>query len=159
VIVKVNGTDVTPDNTLSFIVAGLPVGTRVPVEYIRNGKHATTTAVVSQRPPEDQLASANDDDDDDGPMGSGQETPSVKNALGVTLQTMSPGIARQLSLPENTTGVVITTVDPSSDAATKGLQSKDIIVAVGQRKVSTVAEAAAAVDAAQKSGASGRNWS
>jgi serine protease Do len=152
VIVKVNGTDVSPDNTLSFIVAGLPIGTRVPIEYLRGGKKMTTTAVVSQRPPEDQLASADGDDDDDGPMGNGQETPSIKNALGVTLQTMSPGIARQLGVPESTVGAVITTVDPSSDAASKGLQPKDIIVAVGQKRVATVAEAASAVEAAQKSG-------
>ncbi len=153
VIVKVNGTDVTPDNTLSFIVAGLPIGSRVPVDYIRNGKRAQTTAVVGQRPPEDQLATADNDDDDDGPMGNGgQETPAIKNALGVTLQTMSPGIARQLGVPESTTGAVITSVDPSSDAASKGLQAKDIIVAVGQRRVATVQEAAAAVEAAQRSG-------
>ncbi|QJU56670.1 Do family serine endopeptidase [Sphingomonas sp. AP4-R1] len=152
VIVKVNGTDVTPDNTLSYIVAGLPVGSRVPVEYIRNGKHATTTAVVTQRPSEDQLASAVGDDDEDGPIGNGQDTPAVKNALGVTLQSMSPGIARQIGVPETTTGAVITSVDPSSDAATKGLQPKDIIVAVGQRRVATVQEAAAAVEAAKKAG-------
>ena len=152
VIVKVNGTEVTPDNTLSFLVAGLPIGSRVPIEYIRSGKRGTTTAIVSQRPPEDQLASAEGSDDDDGPMGNGQETPSIKNALGVTLQTMTPGIARQIGVPENTPGVVITSVDPSSDAGTKGLQAKDIIVAVGQRRVTSVAEAAAAVDAAQKAG-------
>ena len=153
VIVKVNGQEVTPDNTLSFIVANQPVGSRVTIDLIRNGKRISTTAVVTQRPPEDQLASAvgDDEDQDQGDDGSAT-TQSVRSALGVSLQTLTPAIARQIGVDETTHGVVITNVDPSSDAGEKGLRPKDVILAIGNRRVATAAEAAAAVNEAKKGG-------
>src|SRR3546814_19384318 len=56
VIVKVNGQEVTPENTLSYLVANLPIGTRVPNELIRNGKRMTVDAVVGERPSEQHWA-------------------------------------------------------------------------------------------------------
>jgi serine protease Do len=41
VIVKVNNREVNPDETLSYIVASLPIGSRVPIELIRQGKRQT----------------------------------------------------------------------------------------------------------------------
>ena len=38
VVVSVNGREVTPDQTLSFLVANIKPGTTVPVELIRDGK-------------------------------------------------------------------------------------------------------------------------
>ena len=93
-----------------------------------------------------------DEDGVPGQDGGGTTTQTVKNALGLSLQTMTPALAQQLGLSAPVSGVVITNVDQSSDAASKGLQPRDIIVAVGQRPVKTVAEAAAAVDAAKKAG-------
>ena len=151
VIVKVNGTEVTPDSTLSYIVAGLPVGTRVPVELIRDHKSVTVTATVAMRPSEEQLA-AGDGDDSDSPDDGQQAQASVKNALGVSLQSMTPTIARQLQLPAPIAGAVITNVDPSSDAASKGLQPKDIIVAIGNHHVVNAPDAIAQITAAQKAG-------
>nr|WP_208408636.1 Do family serine endopeptidase [Sphingomonas vulcanisoli] len=153
VITKVNGVDVTPDSTLSYIVAGLPVGTRVPIELIRDHKTINVVAVVAQRPPEEQLAlGADGDDDNDGP-GDQQQQAATKNALGVTLQSMTPAIARQLQLAGPVQGAVITNVDPSSDAAAKGLQPRDIILSVGSHHVTSAADAAAQIAAAQKAGA------
>src|SRR3546814_15009833 len=37
VVVRVNGEDVTPDNTLSYIAANLRVGSKVPIERYRAG--------------------------------------------------------------------------------------------------------------------------
>ena len=155
VIVKVNGKDVTPDNTLSYMVAGLPVGSKVRLDVIRNGKPTALTATLAERPPEDQLAGAGQDDDNDGlPDNGGQNAPSssLRSSLGLSLQTLTPQIDQQLGLAPGTRGVVVTGVDDSSDAAAKGLQPRDVILAIAQRPVSTVAEAAAAVDAAKKAG-------
>jgi serine protease Do len=154
VIVRVNGQEVTPDNTLSYIVAGQPVGSRVTLEVIRNGKPLTLNAMLAERPPEDQLAGNDNDDGDDGtPNNGGQTAPSsLRNSLGLSLQTLTPQIAQQLGLPGGTHGVVVTGVDDSSDAGAKGLQPRDIILSIGQRPVNNVAEAAAAVEAAKKAG-------
>ena len=155
VIVKVNGKDVTPDNTLSYMVAGLPVGSKVVLDVIRNLKPMTLTAMLAERPPEDQLAGAGQDDNNDGvPDNGGPNAPSssVRNSLGLSLQTLTPQLDQQLGLPSTTHGVVVTGVDDSSDAAAKGLQPRDVILAIGQRQVSNVADAATAVAAAKKEG-------
>src|SRR3546814_5246519 len=56
VIVRVNGQDVTPDQSLSYLVANLSPGTRVPIELIRGGKRQTVTATMATRPSEEELA-------------------------------------------------------------------------------------------------------
>jgi len=154
VILKVNGQEITPDNTLSYIVAGLPVGSRVSIDAIRNGKPVTLTAVLAERPPEDQLAAAAGDEDEGGaPPQGGQAAPSsIRASLGLSLQTLTPQIVQQLGLTAGTHGVVVTGVDQSSDAGAKGIQPRDVILAIAQRPVSNVAEAAAAIDAAKKGG-------
>lgn len=154
VILKVAGQEITPDNTLSYIVARLPVGAKVPIELLRNGKPMTVTAVLSERPPEDQLASTDDSDDDGNPATPpGQNAPaSIRAAIGLSLQTLTPALAQQLGLQAPVKGVVVTSVDPSSDAGNKGIQPRDIILAINQRPVASTAEAAAAVDAAKKAG-------
>ncbi|WP_420140869.1 Do family serine endopeptidase [Sphingomonas sp.] len=153
VIVRVNNQDITPENTLSFIVAGLPVGARVPIEVVRQGKRTTLNAVLTERPPEDQLAVNDGDDSDSLPDADEPASPqSLRGALGVSIQALTPAIAQQLGLAQGTRGVVITNVDPSSDAANKGLQPRDVILGIAQRPVTSPAEAAAAVDAAKKAG-------
>jgi len=155
VIIRVNGKEVTPDNTLSYIVAGLPVGSKVTLEVIRNLKPMTLTATLAERPPEDQIAGAGQDDNNDGaPDNGGTNAPSssVRNSLGLTLQTLTSQLDQQLGLPAGTHGVVVTGVDDSSDAAAKGLQPRDVILAIGHQQVSNVADAAAAVAAAKKEG-------
>ena len=153
VIVKVNGQDVTPDNTLSYIVASLPVGSKVKIGVIRNGKPVTLNAVLAERPPEDQLAAAGGDNDNDGVPDSGQATPNnLRSSLGLSLQTLTPQMVQQLGLTPGTHGVVVTGVDESSDAGSKGLQPRDVILSIGQRPVANTAEAVAAVEAAKKAG-------
>src|SRR6185437_1914 len=48
VIVKVNGQPVTPDQTVSFLVANTQAGSRVPLEIIRAGKRATLMIQVGE---------------------------------------------------------------------------------------------------------------
>ena len=56
VIVKVNGQQVTPDQTVSYLIANSPVGSKTPLEIIRGGRHATVYVTVAQRPTEEALA-------------------------------------------------------------------------------------------------------
>ncbi|MFS0738124.1 Do family serine endopeptidase [Sphingomonas sp. 1P06PA] len=154
VIVKINNQAVTPDSTLSYIVANTPVGSRVPIELIRDGKRQTVTAVVGERPPEDQLAAAdgdglNQDENDGATTPAPNAQASTRASIGLSLQTLTPEIARQLSLGAGVKGVVVSSVDPSSDAATQGLQRGDVILSINQRSVATIQDVIAAVDAAR----------
>ena len=151
VIVRVNNQEVTPDNTLSYVVANLPIGSRVPIELIRNGKRLTVTAIVGQRPPEEQLAASNDfsQDGDDNGAGGGA-APASSAALGLGLTTLTSEIAGQLGIRGDVRAVVITSVDQSSDAAAKGLRRGDLILSINQMPVTTPQAAAAVVAQARK---------
>ena len=58
---------------------------------------------------------------------------------------LTPTIARQLGVSEDTRGVVVTGVDSSSDAGAKGLQRRDIILSANYRMLNTLADLEAVV--------------
>lgn len=153
VIVKVNNQEVTPDNTLSYIVGKTPVGARLPIEIIREGQRKTITVTLGERPPEDQLANNGedgDDQDDGSPSSPVAPDQATRNAIGLGLQTLTPDIARKMGLSPTLRGVVINYVDPSSDAAANGFQPRDLILQINNVPVTTVQAAAAQIDAAKK---------
>jgi serine protease Do len=153
VVMKVAGQDVSPDNSLSYIVANTPIGTKVPVEVIRGGKRLTLTAAIGERPTEATLLGQPEQIDPADKAEKDQPgAEAARKSLGLTLQALSPEIRQQLRLPDSVRGVVIAKVNPSSNAAEEGLQRGDIIVSVNQVPVSSPQEAADAVAAARKAG-------
>jgi len=155
VVVKVDGKEVTPEQTLSFIVANEEPGSRIPIELIRDGRRVTVTATVGRRPTEEELASRNfgDEQPDADQFGSRQPEPSqqgvVERAAGVAVTELTPVIARQLGFSENVEGVVISAVDVSSDAASKGLRRGDVILSANNRPVRSSTDLEAAIRAAK----------
>lgn len=153
VVVRVGGKDVTPDQTLSYLVANTAPGTRVPLEIIRDGKRQTLTALVGTRPSEETLASLNGGDDDDGLPESGTQSQQASaNAIGLSVQPLTPNIARSLSLDPTVQGLVIVDVDQSSDSATKGLQRGDVIISANRVPTRTAADLAGVITQAKAAG-------
>jgi len=152
VIVRVNGQDVTPDETASYVIANTTVGSRVPVEIIRDGRRQTLQVQVGQRPTEEELAAQAGGAPDEGEA-LGEEAPVAPGtALGLSLQSLNPQIIRALNLPADVRGVVITSIDPGSDAADKGLRRGDVILSVNRVAVTSPAQVLSAVDAARRAG-------
>ncbi|MEO8722174.1 MAG: Do family serine endopeptidase [Sphingobium sp.] len=146
VIVRVNNRDVTPDETLSYIVASQPIGGRVPIEILRDGKRTTVSAVVGERPSEDKLAKFGSADDNDfATPDDKSNAQAAQQALGLAVTALTPNIVRQLSIDPATRGIVVTAVDDSSDAASKGLQRGDVILTANNRPTTTEAALTAAV--------------
>ncbi|MDE2437032.1 MAG: PDZ domain-containing protein, partial [Sphingomonadales bacterium] len=159
VVLKVDGKDVSPDQTLSYIVANTAPGKRIPVELIRQGKHITLTATVGKRPSEDEIAQQSfnpnapqqdDANDQAQPQGAGLS----EKALGISVLSLTPQIAGQLGVPASTKGLVIAQVDQSSDAAARGFQRGDIVLSANYRDVTSVLDLEAAIRAAKAEGRS-----
>ena len=155
VILKVAGRDVTPDETVSYLIANTSVGTRVPVELVRGGRRMTVQVQVGQRPTEEELVKQAGGGDDDSNQGLGEEAPVAPgSALGLSLQPLNAQIIRALNLPADQRGVVITSVDPGSDSAEKGLRRGDVIVSVNRQPVTQPQQVIAAVEATRRAGRS-----
>ena len=153
VIVRVNNQPVTPDQTVSYLVANAPVGQRIPIELVRNGRRFTVNTVVDQRPTEEQLAKIVGGNEETGSQGGGTTSPAApQKALGLSLATLTPELARAANLPTTAHGVIITGVDANSDASDEGLQRGDLIISINNQLVTSPAQVINMVDAARKAG-------
>ncbi|WP_375381918.1 Do family serine endopeptidase [uncultured Sphingomonas sp.] len=156
VVTRVNGTAVTPDTSLSYLVASVMPGGTARLDVIRDGKPASVTATVGTRPSEEALlAQQGGDDDGDGIPDDtgGQAQPSASAPLGLTVQTLTPAIARSIGVADGTAGVVVSAVEQSSDAGAK-LKRGDVISAINSAPVRTPADIARGVAAAKAAGRS-----
>ena len=150
VIVSVGGNEVNPDETVSYIIANTKVGTRVPVVVIRDGRRITVPVTVEQRPTEEELARQVGQDNQPSDGEGGSAAPATE-ALGLSLQPISPQIARALNLPADARGVVVTSTNPNTDAGQK-LRRGDVIMSVNRQPVTSPAQVTAAVEAARRAG-------
>ena len=151
VILRVNNRTVTPDETVSYLIANTTVGARVPVEIIRDGRRQTLAVAVGERPTEEELARQAGADEGGQPMA--EEAPVAPGtALGLSLQSLTPQIARAVGLPATARGVVVTSVAVGSDAADKGIRRGDLIISVNRQAVATPQALLAAVEVARRAG-------
>lgn len=156
VVMRVDGKDVTPSQTLSFIVANIAPGSRINVQVLRDGKTLSLPVTVGRRPSEDELAAQNFNPDDQSPNAAPQKSAGlIEQALGLAVTPLTAQFAAQLGLPPGTQGLLITDVDPNSDAAAKGLARGTVILSAqyrGSRATTTPEDLEAVVRAAQQAG-------
>lgn len=153
VVTKVNGQEVTPNNTLSYIVSNLKPGTRIPIEVLRDGKRMTLNATVGTRPPEEQLNPQTFDPDEEKTIDEGSQVSDsdkvLRDELGIAVETVTPEIARAVGVDSNTKGVVVSAVSGSSDAARKGIRRGVIIMGANGQSIASPEQLAQQVKAAQ----------
>lgn len=149
VITKINGQDVTLDNTLAFIVANIDVGDSVPVEVIRNGQRRRLNVTIGERPSEEEITNFTQDDEEDfSEQDPAMGEQAAETDLGVAAIDLTPNIRRQLRLNADVQGVVVNAVDPNSDAARKGISRGVVIMTVDGRAVTSVEAFDSAIAAA-----------
>lgn len=154
VITKVNGQDVTPDQTLSFLSANLRPGVAVPIELVRDGRTMTVRLTPDTRPSEEELAGFDPDADGATPDGGEQgQAQSGAGALGVNVAALTPQIRRSLGIGADVNGVVVLATDPSSDAAAKQIGRGMIISSINRTAVSTPADFNRLITEAKRGGA------
>lgn len=156
VVVRIAGREVTPDETLSYIVSQQRVGDRVPIELVRNGQRRTVTAVIGERPSEEELArvsgAAEELPEDTGSAGPSVGQATTRSSIGLSVVALTPQIAQGLRIPSTVRGVIVSGVDPNSDAAARGIQRQDVILSINGRPTLTPEAAAAAVEEARRAG-------
>ena len=156
VVIAVNGNEVTPENTLSRIVANIEPDTTVPLTYIRNGETRRVNLTVGRRPSEEELLRQNmfQNEGEDAPPQSMPEDGSglMEELLGIQAVEITPQIARQLGQPADTTGLAILAVAPNSDAARRGLSRGVMILSANGRSIASIEDLEAILRQARDSG-------
>ena len=130
VITKIDGSLVDSPNKLSRLVAGLPPGSTVNVEVVRDGRRIQLDVALSERRDNVVVASLP------------QSRSEVK--LGLDVQDLTAALADKFKLSE-TRGVLISKVESGSLAQSEGLREGDLIKEVNRVEISTVTEFGAAV--------------
>ncbi|GGC84180.1 Do family serine endopeptidase [Chelatococcus reniformis] len=146
VIVRFDGREVKDSRDLPRLVATTPVGKETQVVIFRGGKEETRTVKLGRlEDGEKQMAARGGSDTD-------VDKPAIKKALGLDLSSISDDLRQRFSIKPTVKGVVITRVDPNSNAADKRLQAGDVIVEVAQEPVQQPADVSKRLDALKKDG-------
>jgi serine protease Do len=123
VIVSFDDKPIEEMNDLPYIVATTPVGEKVDVVVIRDGKKKTIQVKVGEM------------EEEGAPMVASEQEPE----LGMVVKEITPELARRLDLDE-TEGLVIAEVEQGSPAAAAGLRPGDVIVEMDQEPVKGLSE-------------------
>jgi serine protease Do len=146
VVVKFDGKEVKDSRDLPRIVAGTPVGKDVPVVIVRKGKEESKTVKLGRLEDGEKVQSAA------ARPNAEPAKPAVTSALGLELSPQTEELKKRYSIKEGTKGVVITKVDPNSNAADKRIQIGELIVEVGQEPVNSPEDVTKRLEALKKEG-------
>jgi serine protease Do len=148
VIVKFDGKDIKESRDLPRLVASMPVGKQVEVVVVRRGQELTKTVTLGRLEDGEKQMMAKAESTTTPPE---TESALVK-AYGMTLAALGDDARRQFKLKDTVKGVLVSSIEPNSPAAEKGLRPGDVIEEVDQRTVEKPSDVAKAIDALKKQG-------
>jgi serine protease Do len=127
IILSVNGKPVNDSAQLRMNLSLMQPGTQVNLTILRDGTQRQLSARLGELPTETAKVEKSDNATD--------------TAMeGVSVQDLDARSAKQLGLPPSASGVVVTDVDPNSNAAANGLKRGDVIQEVNHQAVHNTAE-------------------
>jgi serine protease Do len=130
IIVEFNGRKIEEMNDLPRVVAATPPNTDVSAKILRKGQEKIIQVKVAELQDKEERVAA----------GGG----TLEESLGLTVQELTPEIARSLRVSESK-GLVVTNVEEGSPADEAGLRRGDVIVEVNQKKVDNLRDYRAAL--------------
>lgn len=148
VILAFGGRPVADDRVLPRIVAETEPGSRVEVEVFRRGE-ALTLELDVERLEEDNRPTP--------PVGAelddGAAAPAIEGDLyGLTLEPITDALRRRFRIPTDASGLVVTEIDPNSDAAGK-VRPGDVVEEIAWSRVESLQQARELVAQAGADGA------
>ena len=136
VIVAYNGEPVTDTEDLQGRVVATAPNTVVPVDIIRDLEPITIDVTIGALDlAEERVAVMTPE--------TGEQT---SEGFGLTLQNLNPQTARQLGVPDGTSGTVVTEVARGSTAEASDVRQGDVILRINRTEVATASEATAVLD-------------
>ncbi|HNQ93009.1 MAG TPA: PDZ domain-containing protein, partial [Alphaproteobacteria bacterium] len=147
VITSFNGQSLNAMRQLPRIVAETPIGQKVPVEILRDGKTLSLSIAVGELEKAEDEGLVETADAQDG------KAPSKMTELdgtGLFLSDLTSVLRETFDVPDDVQGVVVTKVGAGSDAALKGMTPGDIILEVNQQPVASTADAQKQIEALMK---------
>ena len=132
VITAINGEKIDDSNVLRNKVAGTLPGTEIRVTVLRDGANQDLTATLDEYEVPGNKSNGESDDSN-----SGTDKESNTGKLGLTLQPLTPQIARQFGIEGDAEGMIVTGVDQGGSAAEAGITRGYIILEINGQVVST----------------------
>ena len=152
IIRKFNGHEVKNLPALRSLVAQAGLNKKVELEIVRGDKRMTVATEIKEEPIDYPTArvSPRQEQPQTPPEPNDQGEEATGGLASIHVSDLTPDMARQLDLPNNVRGVVVTNVEPDSGAAE--LQKGDVIEEINQQPVTSVSDynkIVAALDPAQ----------
>ncbi len=144
VILSFDGHDLVKMRDLPLEVAETQVGEKAEVKVWRAGHEVTVQPEIAVMPANPEQVARNE--------AAPPAHPQAASALGMKLAPLTSELRRELHVPGNIKGVVVTGVANSSPLAELGIAPGDVIQAVNQEPVGTPQELSAKLEAMRKSG-------
>ena len=142
VLLTFDGNDVPDTRELVRMVGNAPVGKEVIVDVLRDGETVTLTVTLGRREEAEAAMPASSEEPPE---------PEVSNLLGLTLSEITPELSEQYGITA-TEGLVVTMVEPLSDAEAKGILPGDLITEAGQQPVITIDDFSSRIEEATAAG-------
>ncbi len=150
IVLTFDGKDVPEMRDLPRVVADTSVGKAVDVVVLRKGKEITIKVTLGRLEEGEKLMASQGpgegSDDEDTDPGKPEEV------LGLLLGEITPEAREQYKIAEDIEGVLVAAVAPGSPAEEKRISAGDVIVEVGQEKVSKPSDVIDRVDELKKAG-------
>src|SRR6266566_4789407 len=141
IIHKFNGHDVKNFSALRSWVAQVELNKNVELEVLRNGKPMKVTTQIKEQPANYETAGVLPRRGQPQPQSPGQpndQKTASSPLASIHVDELTPEMTRQLDLPNNVQGVVVTSVDPDSGVAE--LQKGNVIEEINQQPITSVSD-------------------
>ncbi len=141
VITEFDGKPIHEMKDLPRVVADTPVGKKVVVKLLREGKPIEVTAEVGRLEDGEKLVASSNP----------QTGPSADTAeaLGMKLSVINDQQRQRFNIDDGLEGAIVTEVTPNSPAAEKRIEPGDVITEAGQKAVASPADVTARVKDAE----------
>ena len=115
VITAANGHQIKDPHDLPRLVAAAPIGSKVSLEILRDGKKSTLEATIGEMTKSIE------------PAQTAEQSGGPDSALGMEFEPLTPQLRSRLHTPKNVNGVAVGRVADNSRAASLGIQPGDVM--------------------------------